>query len=273
MKQKFIFVILILLTFNSCSFFSESSDKKEFYETYADWDYKYIPIIPPLRAMSGSSKKWMISHPAKSFHMGQSKFGAINLGAFGVSKNYIYGTIPGFTSNNGWFLLNTDLSLYTEYSTKEELITTLKKYKLDINPIKSCEEYYAELADDKRCYWFPDKGEQYPTYPAFQPDSSITIQISENGKATDFKLSVKIKRDVSKIYYFKLKYNKPDNDLLYVSFDSAPPKRIVNNEIIAAYAERSPITISVYTPYPIGVSKGIKEKDRIVVSKNIELTE
>jgi hypothetical protein len=69
-----------------------------------------------------------------------------------------------------------------------------------------------------------------------------------------------------------MKYDNEKNDLFYVSFDYSTPRLINNSEIFAAYAEdNTNLNISVFTPFPVGKKKGIEEKDRIVISKQIEL--
>lgn len=263
-------LILVVLTITGgCSISDKKSeDGKDFYNTIAGWDIKHVPIIPPFRASSTTPGQWLINGSKESLHLGKNRGGDIAVNSFGVSKNYIYGK----TENEQWFLFNVNTLLYAEYATENELFETLEKYKLDKNQIATCDDYYQQLTDNKRCYWYPTIGKEYPIFENYRPDSAYTIVVEGEEKVTDFKVKEPIRRSVSKIYYFKVKYDNDKNDLFYVSFNYSPPRLINNTDLFTAYAEDNNfIDITVYTPYPVGQSKGIDEKDRIVISKNIEL--
>jgi hypothetical protein len=266
---RYLIIIAILLAVTSCNFSeNKSEEKSDFYSTIAGWDIKHVPIIPPFRASSTYPGQWLINGSKELLHLGKNRGGDIPVNSFGVSKNYIYGK----TENGQWFLFNVNSLLYSEYSTDDELFETLKKYKLDKNPIETCDNYFQQLTENKRCYWYPKVGEEYPKFNDYQPDTVYTILVDGKEKVTDFKVKESIKKTVSKIYYFKIKYDNDKNDLFYVSFDYSPPKLINNNEIFTAYSKDNIfLNVSVYTPFPVGQSKGIDEKDRIVISKKIEL--
>jgi hypothetical protein len=262
-------IIAFLLAVTSCNFSdNKSEEKNDFYNTIAGWDIKYVPIVPPFRACSTYPGQWLINGSKESLHLGKNRGGDIPVNSFGVSKNFIFGK----TEDGQWFLFNMFSLLYAEYSTENELFETLKKYKLDKNEIKPCENYFHQLSNDKRCYWYPKVGEQYPKFEDYRPDSIYTITVEGTVKVTDFNVIGTIKKNISKIYYFQMKYDNEKNDLFYVSFDYSTPRLINNSEIFAAYAEdNTNLNISVFTPFPVGKKKGIEEKDRIVISKQIEL--
>lgn len=268
-------ILLFVLLLSSCHFSNKQTPQEhDFYETIAGWDIKHVPIIPPFRATSTSPGQWQISGAGESLHLGNNRKGDIPVLAFGVSKQYIYGTIPKDHADElaRCFLFNTQNLLYVEYDSVEELNKAFEHYLLDKKPIERCDTYFTELSENKRCYWYPEKGQDYPIYPAFRPDSCITITIKESSKGIHFQLPPVIKRSATKIYYFKTAYNRDTNDLYYISFDNSNPKLIKNGDTIAAYAENNRmLEITVYTPYPIAQSKGLSEKDRIVLTQEVAL--
>ncbi|HEX7847840.1 MAG TPA: hypothetical protein VF476_18700 [Chitinophagaceae bacterium] len=261
--------IFFLFAMTSCGLpEKKTGGEKDFYNTIAGWDIQHVPIIPPFRATSTYPGLWLITGSDGLLHLGKNRVGDIPVYSFGVSKNYIYGK----TENERWFLFDINSSLYAEYSTDKELFETLAIYKLDKNPIESCDKYYKDLTEDKRCYWYPKPGEDYPKFEDYQPSTIYTIIVDGKEKVTDFKIKESIRRTISKVYYFRMKYDNEKNDLFYVSFDYSPPRLITNHEIFTAYAEdNTSLNISVYTPFPVGQSKGIEEKDRIVISKEVSL--
>ncbi|HMF72848.1 MAG TPA: hypothetical protein VK616_15325 [Flavitalea sp.] len=262
-------IILFVFIATSCNFSDKKSEeRRDFYNDISGWDIKHVPIIPPFRASSTYPGQWLINGSKEFLHLGKNRRGGIPVTSVGVSKNYVYGK----TENGQWFLFNVSSLIYSEYPTDTDLFETLKLFNLDRNQIQTCDKYFQQLSERKRCYWYPKVGEGYPKFEAYQPDKVYTVLVTGKGKLTDFEVKETIKRTVSKIYYFKIKYGNDKNDLLYGSFDYSPPRLINNNEIFTAYAEDNTfLNVSVYTPFPVGQSKGIHEKDRIVLSKQIEL--
>ncbi len=267
MKQN-LSIIISILCLTACNFFdSKPKEKQDFYNTIAGWDIKHVPIIPPFRA-SSTGVGWLINGSTESLHLGKNIGGDIPVKSFGVSKNYIYGQ----NENNNWFFFNSSTLIYAEYSTENELNETLKIYKLEKKQILTCEKYFEQLSNNKRCYWFPKAGEDYPKFDDFQPENYYEIFVDGKQKITDFKLRETIKKTVSKIYYFKIKYDNNANDLFYISFDYSSPKLLKNDLTIAAYAvDNSSLNITIYTPFPVGQEKGIEEKNRLSISKQFDL--
>jgi len=262
-------LLLFLLGILSCHPpASKPGQEKDFYNTISGWDIKHVPVIPPFRASSTYPGHWLLNGSKEFLHLGKNRAGDIPVHSFGVSKNYIYGK----TENGQWFLFNIYSLLYAEYTTEDELTETLKKYKLDKNDIELCDDYFKQLSANKRCYWYPKAGGEYPMFKDYQPDSSYTVFVEGADRVKDFKVKGKVKKTNSKIYYFKMNCGNDKNDLLYVSFDYSYPRLIKNDEIIAAYAEdNSLLNIAVYTPFPVAKSRGIEEKDRVIISREVVL--
>lgn len=279
--RKYIFIFLSIFScFTACRFPpKEQKEDKTFYNTITDWNVKYVPIIEPYRLRSIDQNVWSLDHPdeikirlREDREKNSSQIGTFQISSFGVSQNYIYGqcTISGDTHDT-WFLFNTNNMLFVEYATGAELFWALEKHKLDKNPINTSESYYLQLKNGEGCYWFPPKGESYPAYPTYRPDSCTVIKIDDNENRTDFKIIGKVRKDPGKIYYFKVEYNNENNELLYLSINHSSPKLVVNNEIHQVYGQNDSIDIAVYTPYPVAQKKGISEEDRIVISKAIPI--
>lgn len=269
MKTRYTITILLSFLVTSCNFSDrKTQSKNDFYNTIAGWDIKHVPIIPPFRASSTYPGQWLINGSTEILHLGKNRGGDIPVNSFGVSKNYIYGK----TENERWFLFNVYSLVYSEYSNEIDLDETLKLLKLDKNKVETCEKYFQELSNEKRCYWYPKIGEAYPKFEDSQPDKIYTILVDGNEKVTDFKVKETIKKTVSKIYYFNVQYDNEENELYYVSFDYSAPQLIDKDKIyIASCEDNIFLNISVYTPFPVAERKGITEKDRIVLSKQIEL--
>lgn len=265
MRNKYL-VYLLLALLSGCRL---SDDKKSgddgFYGSIAGWDIRHVPIIPPYRATSTYPEQWTI--------LKKDQVRNIQVRAFGVTKNYIYGKIPddNYKDTGRWFLFNTNSSLYSEYDTELELDATLAKYSLKKNSVRLCEDYFQQLSKGESCYWFPKQGNKYPKYEDAKPNSVIAIDIRENEKGIDFDILGPVKKDTSKIYYFRTLYNKEKNDLYYISLDYSDPKQIRNNDTLAAYLGGDTLTLSVYTPFPVAEKKGIREENRIVITKAVPL--
>ncbi len=81
-KVSILLLLFLVLTLEGCG---PSSKKGDFYNEISDWDIIYVPIIEPYRAASiDKGKSWGIN---------TSEISSIALLKFGVSKNFIYGSI------------------------------------------------------------------------------------------------------------------------------------------------------------------------------------
>lgn len=243
--------ILFLLIIISCNRPDDSSEQnKDFYNTVAGWDIKHIPIVPPYRVTSTEPNDWVI-HDYEDY-----KTNSISVVSFGVSKNYIY----GITKYKKWFLFNMKTRLYAEYLTKNELFRTLKKNNLGINKIEQCDNYYQQLPN-KRCYWYPKIGDEYPKFEDVYNSPIYTIIVNEREKAIDFDIKGNLKKDFTKLYFFKFRRDEFKNDSLYVSFNHRPyPQLIKENELFWAYSEdNDSLEISFYTKNAFVQNKAINE--------------
>lgn len=269
MKKNILFFLLLSVVFNFGCNFTKNKKERGFYTVFSGWDIKHIPIIPPFRASSTYPKDWIITG-GDMIHKGSNKLGSITLISFGVSKNYIYGE----TDEKKWFLFNTKNYIYAEYNTEKELTIAIDFLGLQKNKISSCEDYYVKLSEQKKCYWFPKGTAKYPTFEDYVPQKVNTIVIKDKDDVYDFYLENKLFKNSAKIYSFKIKNIPKDNDLYYISIDYSAPKLMNDSTIYSGASEYNDfINISVYTPFPVGEKKGIKEEDRLVLSRRIRLNE
>ncbi|MFT5512905.1 MAG: hypothetical protein ACI8SE_001304, partial [Bacteroidia bacterium] len=245
-----------------------------FYDDYSDWDMIWIPIMAPVKAYKLNSDEWKINtigfiHKRESVILGD-----IPVFAFGVTNDFIYGFSKYLNTSTPykWFVYSPNNLIYATYDTKSELLNTLQSLEVKVMPIKPCEDYYKSLTKGDRCYWFPKPSEEYPTFTAHQPNSTIDIQVIGDENGIDF-IVQDVKRNDSKIYFFKMKYDKPDNDLFYVSINHSSPKLIKNNVVVLTCPWSNTLDIAVYTPYPVGQQKNIKKEDRIVINKTIQIVD
>jgi hypothetical protein len=255
-----------------------NNTNKGFYELYADWDVIYVPIIEPYRASSvDNGEKWAISNTnGPDIRLNRNTSGGFYVKSFGVSRNYIFGQQAlGLFMNEEieqWFILDVNTAIYSHYDTKEEMLGILNKYNAPYAPIYTCNEHFQSLKKEKKCYWFPPKGTSYRLFESYKPASTINIIVEvESNTQVDFDIPKPVKYDPSKVYYFKISINKNPNDLFYVSVDHTPPVLIKNGLIFPVFIDERNIGVSVYTPFPVGKEKGIKEEDRIVISKTFDI--
>jgi hypothetical protein len=255
-----LYIVIIVLTFFAygCILKADKEQPRTFYNTISGWDITYIPIIEPYRATSlDKGFTWSINRPevVNSFEVKR----------FGVSQDLIYG--QGYSK---WFLLDTKSKLYAEYPTKEELINSLSTFSVPINDIDNCNSYFDSLANGKDLYWFPKDGKKYPTYPSITPDEVTLINVSEkNDENPDFWFSKDLSKKKSKVYYFKVKYNKSTNKLYYLSFDNSPPVLVKDNLLVPVFSDNNEFDITLFTPYQVAQDNGISEERRFLKSKTV----
>ena len=266
--MKGLLTTVLLLCVFACN--TPSSKSNDFYESTGGFDFVEVPLIFPFKAMSiDNGENWRIS--GKMIKTSENVFGDIPTLGVGVSKNYIFGTTPRGNQIGSWFLLNTTTSLYVEYSSLVELQQAMQSLNLDFHEIKSCNEFLNDIHEDRMCYWYPPAGEFYPEYKDTLVDVPLVINISEFNGNIDFSISDEIKRNASKIYHFKVNYNRQDNALLYISINYSEPVLIQNDMIFPSVIDGDSLDINVYTPYPVAQKLGISEKDRILLKKTFVL--
>ena len=250
------YIVSILLFINtSCEFKSDNKKIDTFYDRISDWDISYIPIIEPYRASSiDGGKTWTLN---------KEELNSVKISEFAVSDNTIFGK-----GGNSWFLFDTKSKLYAEYYTEKDLFLSLENLQVLIKPTATCKSYFDSLAKGKPCYWFPKEGKNYPDFPSLQPNDLIPITIFETpDKQLDFKFNPKINFNKTRIYYFKIYLNIPQNELYYVSIDNSRPVLAKDSVIIPVFTYKNEFEISLYTPYPVPQEIGIPEDKRYLKSK------
>ncbi len=256
-RRQTLVLLLIFLTV-SCSFNPDKNEPKTFYNTIAGWDIIYIPIIEPYKATSlDKGVTWFINRP--------EVVNSFEVSSFGVSRNFIFGR-----GQARWFLLDTKSKLYAEYNTEGELISSLKSFQVPVAAIQDCNFYFDSLTKRKELYWFPKDGKNYPSYPGIVPDTVTTISVTENAQhLPEFSFKEKLPFKKNKVYFFKVKYNKKNNDLYYLSFDNSPPVLVKDSLLIPVFSDYSQFDITLYTPFPVAQEKGIPEEKRFLKTKTV----
>jgi hypothetical protein len=216
MLRNIVFIFFIYACCSCNSLNKKTRGDDHFYNAIRTYDLNSIPIIPPFYASSSKPGEWYITGAKELIVQSPIRVGDIPIKSFGVSNNFIY----GLTDQSNYFLLNCKTKLYIEYNSEYELYETLRKYHLELYPIRSCDQYYQDLQERKKGYWFPKAGEKYPEYKELEPDSVYRIKVYGRDKVTDFNVIDIPKRTVSKIYYFKMIYDNDKNDLYYISFQN-----------------------------------------------------
>jgi hypothetical protein len=242
----------------SCDFIKNKKSKRTFYNTVSGWDIIHVPIIEPYKASSiDNGLNWLLN---------RKENGSVSISQFGVSKSLIYGS----GVNRKWFLYDTQSDLYAEYTSKEKLFSCLQSLNITINPIAKCKNYFDSLADGKKCYWFPKEGQKYPAYANLAPKNINAVSVYEKSKGDfDFTIASNIEAENTSIYFFKLKFNKKDNDSLYISINHSEPIFIKDSLIIPSFINEKQFEIILYIPYQIAQDKGIKEEKRIRKIKTV----
>lgn len=200
-----------------------------------------------------------------TWSLNKADINSVDVLSFGVSQNFIYGH-----GQRGWFLFDTKSKLFAEYQTQEELSNSLKSFNVQINSIADCNSYFDSLTKGKTCYWFPLDGQNYPSYADIIPNQVTPITVSESSqKQPNFQFKENLKFHNNKIYFFKIKYNKQQNDLYYLSFDNSQPILVKDSLLIPVFSDKNHFDITLYTPYPVAQEKGISEDKRFLKSKTI----
>lgn len=261
-----IFIFLVVILFISCS--TRSNSPQAFYSTFSGWDIKYIPIIEPFRASSiDGGTAWYID--GKDIRQSANVGGTIHVQEFGVSGNYIFGKNEG-----QWFLLDTRTSMYAAYNTKEELLGCLSDLHIPVKPIKTCTEYYRSLQEEGRCYWFPADGETYNGYIDVKPVDPVSITvISDTVNGPRLQAGSRIKYHRNNIYFFDVKLQGNESDLLYLAINYAPQFKVTKDTMMPVFIDDKQFDITLYTPYLVAQEKGIPESKRLYVKKMITIEE
>lgn len=254
--RRQLLITILSFTFIGCNINNDKKQPKTFYNTIEGWDITYIPIIESYRATSlDKGATWSISRP--------EVVNSFEVKSFGVSHNLIYGQ-----GSSNWFLLDTKSKLYAEYETQGELLNSLKSFSVPLNDIGKCNSYLDSVAKGKDLYWFPKDGKTYPDYPSINPDGVTLINVSEKtGEQPDFSFKEDLSFKKTKVYFFKIKYNKSTNDLHYLSFDNSPPMLVKDSLLVPVFSNKTQFDITLYTPYPVAQEKGISEEKRFLKSK------
>lgn len=254
-RQAFITISIFLIV--SCNFNQDKKQPRTFYNNISGWDIIYLPIIKPYRATSVDK--------GETWSLGLDEINTVDVSSFGVSKNFIYGH-----GQKGWFLFDVNSKLFAVYPTQEELNHSLQSFNVPIKTIASCNLYFDTLSKGKNCYWFPKDGQSYPSYSDFVPNEVKQIKVIETAHAQpDFELNQKLKATTDKIYFFRISYNKKQNDLYYLSFDNSQPILVKDSLLVPFFTDKKQFDITLYTPYPVAQEKGISEEKRFLKSKII----
>ena len=234
--QQIIISVISFLTV-SCHFFDDKKKSDPFYDSIAGWDIIAVPIIKPYKAGSTTGGNiWILNTEDGE-----------EIDRFGVTQNVIYGR-----GTEGWFLYDTKSKLLAHYKSKEELTAALKSLHLPINTIDFCKRYFDTLSQGKTCYWFPKDGRNYPDYPDLTPVGEVTtINITEKPQQQpEIHFNENLKRQSNKIYFFKLSYNKKDNDQLHINFYNNQSILVKDSLLIPVFANKDSFGISLYIPSP-----------------------
>ena len=257
--KMFLKLLLFFFLFESsgCGLVGDKKEPATFYNSIAGWDIQHVPIIKPFRVTSTDG--------GRSWFLNQKELGSIEVSRFGVSQNIIYGK-----GNSRWFVFDTKSKLFAEYGSEAQLNECLQSLGIKPNQISECNDYFKRLAKGFKPYWFPAEGKEYPDYPAITPKDIIDIKIIDSvNEEPDFDLLKKPKVSKEKIYFFRVRYSKGENELYYLSFNNNPPIAVKDSSVIPVFETSNMFHITLYTPYPVAEQKGIPESKRIHKGKQI----
>lgn len=266
-RLKCFFIIVLMLQLSSC--FSPRDKDKGFYNCFSeDWDLSIIPLIKPyFLGSSDRGKNWILGSDSMINYNTKNGSGIGGVIEFGISKNYFFGK-----DESNWFLFDTKSKLYAYYGSKEDLFECMNSFKIPITEIKSCTDYKKDCDSLGRCYWFPQEGEEYNDYLNLKPNDIIYLTAyNDSGKGIGFSIDSIIKFHSNHIYFFKLIINDKNNDLLYFGINGTSYILIKKDAIIPVFINTKTFDVTLYTPFPIAQKKGISEKNRIHIQKQITI--
>jgi len=262
--------VLLAPIFLSCQ--SDLGGKKDFYTTFSeDWDYDIIPLVQPYKLGSTDGRySWRLASDSTAiFYHGKPGSGIGAIKQFGISKNYIIGQ-----DNETWFLFDIQTELYAYYKTKQELVDCLNSFNIPVPPIKNCKEYEEDIKKTGKCYWFPEKEKKYAEKLQLKPRDIMELNIITTNENIKLELPESIVFQQNKIYFFKFNINQHSNDLLYFAINWTYPILIKKNYVVPIFIDEEPggsFEITLYTPYPVAVKKGIPEDKRTHIKRLIKI--
>jgi len=264
-RQKSLLIIVLTLLLFSC--FSPRDKDEGFYSCFSeDWDLSIIPLIKPYFLSScDHGKSWGLS--ADSIINYNTNNSIDEVTDFGISKNYFFGK-----DESKWFLFDTKSKLFAYYDTKEELFDCMNSFEIPITKMKSCTEYEKDCDSLGYCYWFPKQGEEYNDYLDLKPNDIINLTAYDDSiKGVGFLIDPGIKFHRNHIYFFKLNITGKSNDLLYFEINRTSHIPIKKDTIIPVFINTKTFDIALYTPLSVAQKKGISEKKRIHIQKQITI--
>jgi hypothetical protein len=263
-----LFIATVSLLIVGCNSHSNKHIDK-FYDTISvDWDLICIPIIKPYRAESvDHGRSWLLV-----LNLGNS----VEVSSFGVSENFIYGygneVIIDGQKEKGWFAFDINSKMLAVYPTQQELNNCLKNFSIPVNAIADCNKYFDSLASGNDVYWFPKSGQNYPSYPEIEPKNTAEIKVTENSNGKpEFFFNPKLQLHKNKIYFFKISYNKKQNDLYYLSIADHQGFLVKDNLLVPVFINKHKTDIGLYMPVPIAEEKKIPESKRFNENKVLSI--
>lgn len=262
-----IFIAVILFNPGCKSHNKKYSDN--FYDTISeDWDFICIPVIKPYRVGStDNGRSWLLE-----LNFGNS----VMVSKFAVSKNFIYGygseVIISGQPKKGWFAFDINSKLLAVYPSRQELTSLLNDFNIPVNSITDCNKYSDSLGGGYRLSWYPKNGRNYPSYPEIHSKDIIEIKVTENAKEKpDFYFDPIVPLHKNRVYFFKITYNKKQNNLYYLSFPFRDAVLVKDNLLVPVFIDSNKLDITLFTPFPIGEEKKIPESERFLKTKTMSV--
>lgn len=262
-----LFITALSLTIGCNSHSRKHVDK--FYNNISeDFDLICIPIIKPYRAASvDHGRSWLLELDIAN---------SVKLSSFGVSENFIYGygdeVIVDGQQKKGWFAFDVNSKLLAVYPSRQQLINCLNEFKLPMNDITDCNKYFDSLAKGHDLRWYPQNSKNYPLYSKIRPKDITEIKVTETAnEKPDFYFTPVLKSHKNQIYFFRVSYNKKQNDLYYLAIAYHTPILVKDSLLVPVFIDSNKLEITLYTPIPVAEDKKIPEKIRLQKSKTMSI--
>jgi hypothetical protein len=262
--------VIISILLAGCYIFPDPGSSSDFYQNYSDWDISYVPIIDPIRVGSiDKGRTWI-------FDLGLDVNNGGEVASFGVSGNFIYG-LRGDCRNckDNWFLYDVNTRLWATYRSLEEVWYTLKYFGAAVNEINPCDNYFRQLINQKRCYWYPPPGSKYSIDTTTYLKNLETLSIvGDTGSAPKLMVNLTVNANKTHIHFYRISIQKGLTDSLYIGvdnrYDQNPPYYMAKDGmVLPVHAPLQEYKLTLYSPFLTAQRRHFSENifDTVIVRR------
>ena len=203
-------------------------------------------------------------------------FRGADVNSFGVSGNFIYGLL-GDCSNckDPWFLYDINTRLWAKYSSADQLKYTLRLFNAPMNEIRTCNDYFTDLTNGKRCYWYPTPGNKYHVDTVDYQTNIDTLVIANRSNGPKFLVNPSVNTNRTGVYFYNVHIEKGLPDSLYISVDNGDDANsyysmATDGMVLPVFSPLSKYDLTLYMPFETAKRRQLSNNifDSVVVRRS-----